>query len=60
MAFVYLDGLYLKLQGEGVIREVVYGALHDAFLSGGSWATGSCRRRSAWGGSRVLGELWQR
>ena len=29
MAFVYLDGLYLKLlrEGEGVVREVVYLAL---------------------------------
>ena len=29
MAFVYLDGLYLKLlrEGEGVVREVVYVAL---------------------------------
>ncbi len=47
MAFVYLDGLYLKVlrEGEGVVREVVYVALGI----GGSWATGSCRRRAPWG-----------
>jgi putative transposase len=46
MAFVYLDGLYLKLlrEGEGVVREVVYVALG---------VTPSGERR-------VLGELWQR
>jgi hypothetical protein len=63
MAFVYLDGLYLKLlrEGEGVVREVVYVALG---------VTPSGERRvlgywllpveSALGWEGVLGELWQR
>jgi putative transposase len=63
MAFVYLDGLYLKLlrEGEGVVREVVYVAL-GVTPSGerrvlGYWLLPA---ESALGWEGVLGELWQR
>jgi putative transposase len=63
MAFVYLDGLYLKLlrEGEGVVREVVYVAL-GVTPSGerrvlGYWLLPA---ESALGWKGVLGELWQR
>ena len=63
MAFVHLDGLYLKLlrEGEGVVREVVYVALGIA-PSGerqvlGYWLLPA---ESALGWEGVLGELWQR
>jgi hypothetical protein len=53
MAFVYLDGLYLKLlrEGEGVVREVVYVALGVTPCGErqvlGYWLL---RRRAPWGG----------
>jgi putative transposase len=63
MAFVYLDGLYLKLlrEGEGVVREVVYVAL-GVTPSGerrvlGYWLLPA---ESALGWEGVLGELWPR
>jgi putative transposase len=63
MAFVYLDGLYLKLlrEGEGVVREEVYVAL-GVTPSGerqvlGYWLLPA---ESALGWEGVLGELWQR
>jgi putative transposase len=63
MAFVYLDGLYLKLlrEGEGVVREVVYVAL-GVTPSGerrvlGYWLLPT---ESALGWEGVLGELWPR
>jgi len=63
MAFVHLDGLYLKLlrEGEGVVREVVYVAL-GVTPSGerrvlGYWLLPA---ESALGWEGVLGELWQR
>jgi putative transposase len=63
MAFVYPDGLYLKLrrEGEGVVREVVYVAL-GVTPSGerqvlGYWLLPA---ESALGWEGVLGELWQR
>jgi putative transposase len=63
MAFVYLDGLYLKLlrEGEGVVREVVYVAL-GVTPSGERWVLGYwlLPAESALGWEGVLGELWQR
>jgi putative transposase len=63
MAFVYLDGLHLKLlrEGEGVVREEVYVAL-GVTPSGerqvlGYWLLPA---ESALGWEGVLGELWQR
>ena len=63
MAFVHLEGLYLKLlrEGEGVVREVVYVAL-GVTPSGerrvlGYWLLPA---ESALGWEGVLGELWQR
>jgi Transposase and inactivated derivatives len=63
MAFVYLDGLYLKLlrEGEGVVREVVYVAL-GVTPSGERQVLGYglLPAESALGWEGVLGELWQR
>ncbi|MBT9258664.1 MAG: IS256 family transposase [Clostridiales bacterium] len=63
MAFVYLDGLSLKVfrEGEGIVRETVYVALGIA--PGGErrvlgfWLLPT---ESALGWEGVLGELWQR
>jgi putative transposase len=63
MAFVYLDGLYLKLlrEGEGVVREVVYVALGVTPCGErqvlGYWLLPA---ESALGWEGVLGELWPR
>ena len=63
MAFVHLDGLYLKLlrEGEGVVREVVYVAL-GVTPSGERRVLGYrlLPAESALGWEGVLGELWQR
>ena len=63
MAFVYLDGLSLKVlrDGEGIVRETVYVAL-GVTPSGerrvlGFWLLPT---ESALGWEGVLGELWQR
>ncbi len=63
MAFVYLDGLSLKVfrEGEGIVRETVYVAL-GVTPSGerrvlGFWLLPT---ESALGWEGVLGELWQR
>ncbi len=63
MAFVYLDGLSLKVfrEGEGIVRETVYVAL--GITPGGErrvlgfWLLPT---ESALGWEGVLGELWQR
>ncbi|RTI13665.1 IS256 family transposase, partial [Thermus scotoductus] len=63
MAFVYLDGLSLKVfrEGEGIVRESVYVALGIAPNGErrvlGFWLLPT---ESALGWEGVLGELWQR
>ncbi|BCP67578.1 hypothetical protein TthHB5018_c25120 (plasmid) [Thermus thermophilus] len=63
MAFVYLDGLSLKVfrEGEGIVRETVYVALGIAPDGErrvlGFWLLPT---ESALGWEGVLGELWQR
>ena len=63
MAFVHLDGLYLRLlrEGEGVVREAVYVAL-GVTPSGERRVLGYrlLPAEGALGWEGVLGELWQR
>ncbi|BDG29771.1 hypothetical protein TthSNM76_19810 (plasmid) [Thermus thermophilus] len=60
MAFVYLDGLSLKVfrEGEGIVREACMWPWASPLMGrGGSWGSGFCPRRAPWDGRGSWGSF---